>query len=85
VKLKPKWDELSEFTSGLAAATINGAAGYIRANGDWAFEPRYDNSYRLFGDLGIVKREKSYFYIRPNGAAVWRSEPHAYLQRRVCD
>jgi hypothetical protein len=80
LRLAPKFDELDEFDGGMAAASLDGKAGFISIEGQWIIEPRYDKCFRFVGDLAVVQSGDTYSLLSRSGAVVWTSEPYAMPQ-----
>ena len=76
-RLGPRFDDLGEFDGGMAAATLDGRAGYILQEGEWLIQLGFDKCYRFAGDLAIVKIGETYKYVSRNGATIWASKPYA--------
>ncbi|MFN7647064.1 MAG: WG repeat-containing protein, partial [Acidobacteriota bacterium] len=75
-----RFDELNEFDGGMAAASLDGKAGYVSPEGEWLIEPRFDRCYRFVGDLAVVQNGDKYSYVSKRGEVVWTSEPYSMPQ-----
>src|ERR1700675_1590955 len=75
-----QFDELEPLNAGMAAAKIDGKAGFISAAAKWLIEPKFDKCLRFFGNLAVLKLERTYSYIRRDGQIVWTSQPEAQLE-----
>jgi hypothetical protein len=78
--VRPTFDKLDEFDGGMAAACLDGKAGYITPEGVWIVEPKYDRCYRFVHSLAVVVAGANYSYISRKGTTVWTSEAYAYPQ-----
>jgi hypothetical protein len=71
--VEPVFEELWEFSEGLAAARSGGKWGFIDRLGNWAIPPVYDQADRFREGLAAVKIEAKYGYI--NQAGKWAIPP----------
>ncbi|MFN7650910.1 MAG: WG repeat-containing protein [Acidobacteriota bacterium] len=62
-RLSPGFDELGVFDGGIAAASLNGKAGFVSPEGEWVVAPRFDRSHRFVGDLAVVQTGDKYSHV----------------------
>jgi len=76
-----EFESASDFFRDTAVVKINGKFGYIRQNGSWLIEPRFEEAQPM-GDIAIVKLDGKFGCIRPNGT--WLIEPHFAERPWLC-
>lgn len=71
VKIEPIYEEVGEFSGGLAAAKKNNLWGYINQENEWVIKPQYDIANSFSESLAAVgslnDNSYSYYYIDQNG------------------
>jgi len=80
MRLMPRFDELGKLDCGMAFASVDGKAGFVSLDGKWVIPPDFEQCFPFVGDLAAVRRGDTWQYIRRDGQAVWKSEPHAIVQ-----
>jgi len=64
----------------MAAAKLDGKAGFVSAAGKWLIEPKFDRTLSFVHDLAAVELGETYRYSQRDGQIVWTSRPWASLQ-----
>lgn len=75
VIIAPKYEELNEFRSGLAAFRIGSKWGFINTSGMEVIKPKFkDVKYAFRGELCLVKEDEFWEYINKKGKVIWKSD-----------
>ena len=85
VAIAPRYDEVREFTGGLAAVREGGLWGYLRPDGTFAVAPRFSEAAPFRGALARVVESGSAAYVDATGATVWRETAPAPTTTRSSD
>ena len=70
VFVKAKYDEVSDFSEGLAAVSVDGKFGFIDSSGEWVVTPDYDEVKQFTEGLATVRVKDSWGVINHNGKFV---------------
>lgn len=75
--IRPRFDEVSYFSEGLAAVKVNGKVGYIDKSGKIVIEPRFDQAFAFREGLAWVQGAEKGF-IDKTGKIVVAAPPGTY-------
>ena len=67
VLLPVKYKLIGDFYNGLAVVAINGKRGYVDVNGNFVFEPQFDDAASFYAGSAEVTRDGRRFYISVDG------------------
>jgi len=67
VLLPVKYKLIGDFYNGLAVVAINGKRGYVDVNGNFVFEPQFDDAASFYAGTAEVTRDGRRFYISVDG------------------
>jgi hypothetical protein len=71
VTVNPIFDEVGEFSDGLAPANYNGKWGYIDKRGAWQIDPSYENAHSFVNGLASVELGEQTVFIDKSGQIVF--------------
>lgn len=70
IAINPIFDEVYQFSNGLAAARMGEKWGYINHIGEYIIEPKYDHVNQMTNDIAWVKEQKKTILIDKKGFVV---------------
>lgn len=67
---EPQFDDVRNFSEGMAAAQVGGLFGYIDSNYAWVVSPMFDEANLFSGGMAAVKKDGLWGYVDAAGSLV---------------